>query len=100
MLWTQIKTYLYAAVTFLIAMLGGYALYQKEQAEDAEEALAQKERELEGAKAKTEEKERARKEEQNQNVNVIESEKEKAETSGKIDDDLDQSETVDVETKL
>lgn len=100
MFWTNVKTYLYSAVAFLIAMLSGYAMYQKNKADNLEDDLDTAEKNLKGAEAQGKEKDEARKEEQKQNDNVKESEKEKAESSTKIDDILDRSETEDVHINL
>ena len=100
MLWTSVKGYLYSAVAFLMAMIAGYAVYQKEQNEDLKEEIKDVEHNLETSDKKGKEIEGARIEEQNQNENIIVSEVEKSKSGDKVDGILDLSETEDVPVKL
>ena len=81
-------------------MLGGYALYQKEQNNNLRDDIKDVENNLETSEKQAEGIENAREEELKQNENVILSEAEKARSSDKIDDILELSETQDVPVKL
>lgn len=85
-MFSQMKAYLIAAVTFLFGLLGAYAKYQHDKNESLKDELRDKERDVKQKEAELEEKQDAREEELKQTENVVNSENEKDANSEKIKD--------------
>jgi len=100
LIWGKIKIYIYAGFAFFIALLGGYAAYQKQRSENLKEKLDKKENNLKVSEAQIKSKDEVRKEDSVQSNNIETSEKDKSESNSEINDILSRSEKENIEVKL
>jgi hypothetical protein len=99
-MFTQLKAYLIAAVTFLFGLLGAYAKYQHDKNERLSDELRDKERNIKEKEAELVEKQEAREEELTQTENVLESESQKDANSQQIKEMIEGSDDEGVTITL
>jgi len=85
-LFSNIKVYIYATITFLIGALAAYAKYLSIKNDHLKNDLEQKERELNTVKESYKESNEAKQEEIKQTENVASAESEKGSVDKEVDD--------------